>query len=204
MQSAGAAPRAVKHLLDAGLASWGQCKSALLPPLEGAWFLDATEAPDFERAPLFHGEPAETGALARHAHTPILQHLLAKHGNGLLTRWVARLVDMQFLAHQARVAAKKLRSAAAVQTSHRRQTRGAAVVETSRGALAHVVGVDGNRVTSWRVVAPTEWNFHPDGPMARGLVGAPAQDLHKRISLLAAGLDPCVAFEVFTHGDGNA
>jgi Ni,Fe-hydrogenase I large subunit len=60
------------------------------------------------------------------------------------------------------------------------------------------VAADG-RVEGYRLVAPTEWNFHPDGAMTRGLVGRRVKDTAaacRDATLLAQALDPCVAFAV--------
>ena len=54
-----------------------------------------------------------------------------------------------------------------------------------------------------RIVAPTEWNFHPGGALAAALLGRPAADLDavKRYTTqLVHSLDPCVACHVeFDH-----
>jgi uptake hydrogenase large subunit len=43
------------------------------------------------------------------------------------------------------------------------------------------------------MVAPNEWNFHPQGALARGLIGQAADaGLPPRAKLLVAALDPCV------------
>ena len=77
---------------------------------------------------------------------------------------------------------------------------GFAAVETPRGRMHHLVAVDAHdRVASCAVLAPTEWNFHPDGPFVRRLPG-----LHvgtggaaaARIRWLIGLFDPCVACAV--------
>lgn len=74
-------------------------------------------------------------------------------------------------------------------------------VEMARGLLVHHVVLDGGaapRVASYRVLAPTEWNFHADGAVAAALEGLrPAQGA--RIAALMAAYDPCVRFEVETQ-----
>jgi Ni,Fe-hydrogenase I large subunit len=50
-------------------------------------------------------------------------------------------------------------------------------------------------VRLYRIVAPTEWNFHPQGALATALVGAPAGDAAAaRLAALRLvnSLDPCV------------
>jgi hypothetical protein len=55
------------------------------------------------------------------------------------------------------------------------------------------------------VLAPTEWNFHPEGAAAQALAGLPsdAPDLAPRVRLLMAALDPCVPFELTPKGAPN-
>ena len=48
------------------------------------------------------------------------------------------------------------------------------MVETARGLLLHAVEIDGARVLSYRIIAPTEWNFHAQGAAMRGLASIAA------------------------------
>jgi hypothetical protein len=79
--------------------------------------------------------------------------------------------------------------------------RGLAWVEMARGLLVHQVELEGldarqpgqARVTSCQVLAPTEWNFHPEGIAAQALAGLRPGP---RVDLLMAALDPCVPFRL--------
>jgi hypothetical protein len=54
-------------------------------------------------------------------------------------------------------------------------------------------------VERYRILAPTEWNFHPQGPLIQGLRGADAhmgETLDKNAGLLISALDPCVGYEL--------
>ena len=53
-----------------------------------------------------------------------------------------------------------------VADDERDQVRGRALVETARGLLMHEIVLDGDTVAEYFIVAPTEWNFHPQGPLA--------------------------------------
>ncbi|WP_066272258.1 hypothetical protein [Hydrogenophaga palleronii] len=80
--------------------------------------------------------------------------------------------------------------------------RGLAWVEMARGLLVHQVELDpvAQRVLACRVVAPTEWNFHPEGAVAQRLArldpGLPEAALARRVNLLVAAFDPCVPFTI--------
>lgn len=80
--------------------------------------------------------------------------------------------------------------------------RGLAWVEMARGLLVHQIEVDplAQRVLACRVVAPTEWNFHPEGEVAQRLAlidpDLPQAEMARRVNLLVAAFDPCVPFTV--------
>jgi len=74
---------------------------------------------------------------------------------------------------------------------------GMAGVETSRGLLIHVVRLNEGKVADYRIIAPTEWNFHPAGPLAQALAGlGPGAGLEAVARLVSQSLDPCVAYGV--------
>ncbi|MGS5090059.1 hypothetical protein ACVC7V_26555 [Hydrogenophaga sp. A37] len=86
------------------------------------------------------------------------------------------------------------------------ERQGMAWVEMARGLLVHQVEIDAPvgdapaRVAAYRVLAPTEWNFHPQGVVAQHIAaldaGQPAEDTERRVRLLMAAFDPCVPFDV--------
>lgn len=86
------------------------------------------------------------------------------------------------------------------------QGQALAWVEMARGVLLYRVAVDlaaspgPPRVAACEVLAPTEWNFHPQGEVARRLSAldtqAPAAQTRRAVNLLMAAFDPCVPFEL--------
>lgn len=68
----------------------------------------------------------------------------------------------------------------------------------ARGLLLHWVQLDAQgRVADYRVVAPTEWNFHAQGALAQALTALAPQDTASA-SALAAAFDACVECQVIT------
>lgn len=144
---------------------------------------------DFCRLPNWQGAAAETGAIARR-----------RGGAGvavpaIAARWLARLGELRdWSAGIERVGAGGTASAAQVAPGI-----GRALVETARGLLMHEIVVDGGLIADYSIVAPTEWNFHPRGPLAGWLVGRDATDrdaLHAFAARAVAALDPCVRWEL--------
>jgi uptake hydrogenase large subunit len=154
---------------------------------------------EFISAPEWGGAPAETGALGRLAHHSMVAQGLAARGTTAALRLLARLAEMAELSgNLARLADGVLdnpwhRNAALAPGS------GFSVTETARGMLLHWVELEGDKVARYRILAPTEWNFHPRGALARGLEGQPAAseaDALTAARLLIHSLDPCVGYRV--------
>jgi hypothetical protein len=82
---------------------------------------------------------------------------------------------------------------------------GLAWVEMARGLLVHHAVVENAaapRVASYRVLAPTEWNFHAEGAVAAALEGlcpAAGASAQRQVAALMAAYDPCVRYEVQTQ-----
>jgi hypothetical protein len=149
----------------------------------------------FERHPTWNKAPAETGALARMQADPLIAELARRSASRVVARIVARLRELALLL-EGRISATLGCATLA---------RGAGVgwVENARGLLVHLVRLGSDRVSAYRIVAPTEWNFHPDGTLVSELSGWPADDLDalQRMALRHVhSLDPCVACRVeFDH-----
>jgi Ni,Fe-hydrogenase I large subunit len=158
--------------------------SAVLAALDGD--------PAFARAPRWRGAAAETGALARCASHAGIAAFVERHGHGVAARLLARCVDL----------ARTVASLADGRVEPRviawspSDGEGVAAVHAARGLLVHRSRVADGRVVEHAIVAPTEWNFHPDGALARGVAGLAADDearLVRDAMLVAQSLDPCVA-----------
>jgi len=168
---------------------------ALLPAHpEGAWWSELAQHVlgdrDFERQPHWRGSAAETGALARQAQDPLVAALLARDARAA-ARVAARLRELAHALVAPSDAAMTLVGALSLGDGI-----GLGWAETARGRLMHLVQLGAGRATTYRIVAPTEWNFHPRGALVAALRGASASDaaaLKHRAHVLVEGLDPCVA-----------
>lgn len=144
----------------------------------------------FAARPEWQGAAAETGAWAYHADSPLLRDV-ALGGSKAMTRLLARIADVVALAGGDH--APRLDAAGPA------PGEGIAVVRTARGLLLHRVLLEAETVADYTIVAPTEWNFHPDGAFAQGMRGLQEHDggmLEYRAQIEALSLDPCVAYDV--------
>jgi hypothetical protein len=150
--------------------------------------------PAFEQAPTWHGAPAETGALARMQGAPLIACVQRITGHSAAARLLARMVELFGMTRPGAGSEAALCGAAAPAPG-----RGLGWVETARGLLVHTVELVAGRVKRYRIVAPTEWNFHPRGALVAGLAGVAARDadaLTRLVRTVVQSLDPCVASRI--------
>jgi len=193
------AARLLRSLLDSGEASLGQTPVAPLPGMpdeELISCLSGSAAADFIARPTWRGHPCETSPFTRRLAMPLIASLVERHGPGLLPRLAAQLVEVA-------VRLRRLTpDPAGPDPDPPARPAGAAGLglgraPAARGQLVHLVRVDGGRVRDYRILAPTEWNFHPRGLVAQGLValsGSSDTALRRQAELLITAIDPCVAF----------
>ncbi|QKE40109.1 MAG: hypothetical protein HO274_01250 [Ferrovum myxofaciens] len=143
---------------------------------------------EFAKKPQLNGNPLETGALAKTQHLPFVRDILRKRPARLLARLIARLVD--FLEGvQARRRIEQITVANGI---------GLSMVQTARGMLLHHVRIEAGRIAQYLIVAPTEWNFHPQGALTY-LIGFREGNMTRLVEtakLFVMSLDPCVDFEI--------
>lgn len=217
----------VRALNQQGLAGRGASLIAWLP--ESPWrqlahALASAEADAFIAAPQWQQQCAETGPLARVAAQPLIAALLAEHGNGLLTRLVGLLVDLAQSANRLEAIlsatmegpgkgssgpAEVVGSDAArisVGFSSSGISTGAGIgvgtAEAARGLLLHRISLADGQVQQYQILAPTEWNFHPQGVVAQGLAaiargGTKGEELERLARLYITAVDPCVDYQLY-------
>ena len=198
MQSGISTPARLIDTARAGmLADYGRHDRPLLPSMDADWFAARLAVePDFSDAPTRDGTPAEVGPLAAQRH-PLIAEVVAHWGPTLATRLLAAALDAPVVAARLCRALDRLADDDPIEVDLTRAGRGAGVAETARGPLAYFVEAAGGRMRTLRSVAPTEWNFHPEGPFMAALDAAPrVADPVIAARLLATSFDPCVPFRI--------
>ena len=172
-------------------------KKALCPHADRVtlreWALTWFEQPRFGLQPHWQGASAHTGSWTR-LHARPLSELT-------LTPWLLlgfRLAELIRLCLPD-VTAKQGASCLSWGSMPLGKRQGLAWVEMARGLLMYQVRLDINgRVEMLQVLAPTEWNFHPEGVVARALTPLPPNMDAPSLAWLMAAFDPCVPFFVQT------
>lgn len=149
----------------------------------------------FPLRPTWQALPAETGCWTRVGRTGA-----QPRPHNAWMRWQYRVAELIALARAD--APPSLRSGMLALGAG----RGIAWSEMSRGLLVYAVRLarrsSGWVIDSCRVIAPTEWNFHPAGGLARALQ-APGLAVDT-VRAAVAALDPCVEVALPTAGTGAA
>ena len=162
----------------------------------------------FAAAPRLDGLCRETGALARHHADPAVAAALAE-GRHVAARILARIADLRESARA--LAAHK--PAPRIDACSPTPGVGLARVDSARGLLIHQMRLAARPagepafIADYRIVAPTEWNFHPQGVFVREALATPpmpAADRQRRLRALALALDPCVAVSWQVEENGDA
>lgn len=150
--------------------------------------------PAFAARPDLAGAPLDATALA------VASGPGEGRRQGLLGRLRARQTDARRHATELRARAATLRAGPAESANVRHAEgpgAGAGLAWTARGPLVHWVRVAGAQIADVRVVAPTDWTFHPDGVVREALSGAAARPtLARDAGWFVLALDPCVPWEV--------
>jgi uptake hydrogenase large subunit len=204
------AARLLERLLVQGVAELGRCEIGALPgqpdPAELHARLGGPEADDFVAQPSWGGEPREASPLTRNLGSPLIQDLSVRFGNGILTRLAAQLLEVARIASGEETVAvgwsPGFTADAKPQAASPAPAQGVGLsqVQAARGPLVHRVRIADGRVLDYRILAPTEWNFHPRGVVAAGLdslaVRLDGAELEPLARLFIAAVDPCVDFDL--------
>jgi hypothetical protein len=199
----------MRRALQPGWPDFGRCSVKGLPMFTDA-MLEAALGPGPARvkpdSPEWAGEPRETGCLARQSSDRLVREASAIYGNGLFTRRLARIVELKVLARTLIRDIEHLGPIGPHPSPLTRHGTGVAQTEAARGRLMHRVEVAGGLVRDYRILAPTEWNFHPRGLVYRALQGATVGDgesARTRIDAFLQVVDPCVDYRLFLERAEN-
>ena len=152
------------------------------------------EHEDFIRFPMWAGHCRETSSLTR-TGSSLLEDSKDSYGNGLFTRSLARLTELaQF---SASIQSEESNPVAPSDTSIT-DAPGIGAAHAARGLLIHRVKIAADKIEKYQVLAPTEWNFHPEGVVARSLetLTGNRDQLKEKATMVISAIDPCVSYDL--------
>jgi len=163
---------------------------AALPELSAAELQPRLDA-DFCAAPQWQGCCFETGLIDQ--NIILNDQNMTDNLHPLTCRFLNLIYQLQNLP--ARLQAEILNTTPAILPAG----HGLAQIPSARGRLIHSLVLEEEQVVDYQILAPTEWNFHPQGTLRQQLLGVKVRDaeqaqaLAHRLTLL---IDPCVGFSV--------
>jgi coenzyme F420-reducing hydrogenase alpha subunit len=127
--------------------------------------------------------------------------LVNVHGNGVLTRAVSQLLEVFELLNKVK---HDYRDIEPENISYNIQlpvleTSALVQLEAARGRLVHQLSIENEKIKTYQILAPTEWNFHPEGVlnhMIKSLNFTDKEDLISKVRLLINAIDPCVGYSI--------
>ncbi|PHS70721.1 MAG: hypothetical protein COB23_03345 [Methylophaga sp.] len=126
-------------------------------------------------------------------HHPIIRQLNHQKGNGIYTRMLARLIEVADLM-------KKLHHyfmTGMILNQTVSRVNGLASTNAARGRLSHYIELEHEVIKQFFILAPTEWNFHPQGVAAESLTHLQdSSALQLQADLLIRAIDPCVGYQL--------
>jgi uptake hydrogenase large subunit len=192
-----------EYLIQTGMADAGAAEVSPLPQMNASALqavLLSNRSDAFIEQPEWGGRPCETTPLGRQARDPLILSVKERYGPGLLARLAAVLAELAKLPGKMRGLADILAGLSREERGPQRVNgTGLGFAEAARGRLVHAIDIQRGVVHRYRILAPTEWNFHPAGAVAKGLasiaIAAPARrEMLARLFITAAS--PCVGYEL--------
>jgi hypothetical protein len=180
----------------------GQNDIACLPDLETDALngqMQQVDLTTFSRTPHWQGSCFEATLLNRQLSQPLIADLRNHYKNGLVIRMLARLMEIAIIPSQLKQLLAQIKSPSGLSAISVASNNGIglAQVQAARGLLIHRLELHQGRVCDYCIVAPTEWNFHPEGVVAQGLkrlTAASSSELQRQAELLINAVDPCVQY----------
>lgn len=115
--------------------------------------------------------------------------------NGIYSRMLARLIEIADLIIKLDAFFNKNKTLIAPRCS----AAGMAHTHAARGRLSHYVELENGIINNLLILAPTEWNFHPQGVAQDSLCNlqaSPENEIRQQAELLIHAIDPCVSYQL--------
>lgn len=192
------AARLIQYIVETGWSVAGRCAMRDLPTLPPGELHQCFQDPRFVERPRWQSDCRETTAFTR-VHSPLLDTLKLTFGNGLLTRLVARLTELAQLSQRLLPLDTAMMARQGEATA---KPQGIGQARAARGQLVHRVELQDSVISKYQILAPTEWNFHPQGVVVKALsrLNGNSAQIAQQARLLISAIDPCVGYDLIVDG----
>jgi len=155
----------------------------------------------FIKQPTYQNTIYESTPYSRQSNHKLIKQLFSIYGNGLFTRAVAQLLEVFELLNNIKSSYTNIefeKISYDIQPFSA-ESKSLVQLEAARGRLFHQIFAEDGKIKSYQILAPTEWNFHPQGVLSRMIETVKyksEQDLVNQIKLLVDVVDPCVGYSI--------
>lgn len=165
-----------------------------------AWKADLNkkDAYSWVKAARYNGLPMEVGPLAR-------LWINGKYTKGISTldRTMARVIEANMICDIIENLINKVKLIKATQSKWEisESAKGVGLRDTTRGALAHFITIEGKKIANYNIITPSGWNISPEdsegnkGVVEKALIGTYVDDVKNpsEIGRIIRSFDPCVS-----------
>jgi hydrogenase large subunit len=199
------------HIAEDVRHAWLAETDAVLHPSQGFTLpdIDKAGAYTWNKAPRLNGRVVETGALARQLADaqPLIRAMWAKGGGNVVTRVLARSIELARLVMWAEQALRAIQPDApcSAEALLPDEADSFGLCEAARGSLGHWLSIRGGKIANYQIIAPTSWNFSPrdrfgtPGALEAALIGAPVlpgESTPLAVQHIVRSFDPCMVCTV--------
>lgn len=181
---------------------------------EYAWYdkdgqpdINKPNAYSFVKAPRYNNIPFEVGPLAR-------QWLSEEYTNGIsaMDRTIARVLEAAKIVSIMNTLLENLIPDVSVQQVYTvpENSFGSGLIDTTRGALGHWIGIENSLISFYQVITPSAWNFSTQagnikGTADKALIGAPVRNINEPVEIgrIIRSFDPCISCATHVYTDGK-
>ena len=199
----------LNHIYARNWQAVGQNGISCLPDIDKQTLSTQMQQADlsaYARTPQWQGHCFETTPLNRQIFHPLIADLQNCYQNGLMVRVLARLLEVGGIPAAIRHLLQDINDGCMLAAEgESKEGYGLAQVQAARGLLIHYVVLQHGLVKDYCIVAPTEWNFHPEGVVSQALKTLQAGDaamLKLQAQCIINAIDPCVQYDlIMTDSD---
>ena len=171
--------------------------------------LSKSDAYTFIKAPRYSNLPMEVGPLAR-----LIISGEYTRGHSCMDRNIARVLETEKILKIMENLVRRIELKENNQKIYDipEKAEGVGLIDTTRGALGHWIGIENKVINHYNIITPTVWNLSPKdvsdipGTIERALIGTTLNNIKEPVEIgrIVRSFDPCVSCATHLIGsEGN-